>query len=118
MKKLVSFFEIPADDFERAVEFYEKVFDLKLHVEACSDEKMGFFPGGEGAVSKAEGFKPSADGVLISLAVESIEQILALVVANRGSISIPKTAILANDMGWFAVFKDTEGNRIGLHQKS
>ena len=30
MKKLISFFEIPASDFGRAVKFYETVLNLKL----------------------------------------------------------------------------------------
>jgi predicted enzyme related to lactoylglutathione lyase len=118
MRKLVSFFEIPASNFERAVDFYEKVLGLKMHVEACDDEKMAFFPGGEGAVSKAKGFDPSASGVLISLSVDSIEQTLAVIESNAGSVSIPKTAILSDGKGWFAVFNDCEGNRIGLNQQS
>ena len=44
MKKLISFFEIPASDFVRAVKFYETVLSLKLDVMECDAEKMAFFP--------------------------------------------------------------------------
>ncbi len=34
---------------------------------------------------------------------------------NGGKIIIPKTKIEAEGRGWFAVFADSEGNRIGLY---
>lgn len=77
MEKLISFFEIPAADFDRAVKFYKTVLDTKIETESCNCEKMGYSTGNEGAVSFAPGFNPSSDGVLISLKVKSIEQTLA-----------------------------------------
>ncbi len=41
MKKLISFFEIPASDFERAVKFYEAIFDIRLPIMECETEKNG-----------------------------------------------------------------------------
>ena len=121
MKSLVSFFEIPAADFERAVKFYENVFSVKMIVYDCVDEMMAFFPPAEGkkcegGVSWAKGFEPSRDGVLISLACESIEESLTAVEANGGSIQTPKTKILSDDRGWFATFYDCEGNKVGLYE--
>ena len=40
MKKLIAFFEIPATDFRRAVDFYETVLNMKLPVFECEQEKM------------------------------------------------------------------------------
>jgi uncharacterized protein len=117
MEKLISFFEIPAADFERAVGFYETVLDTKIQAETCDTEKMGFFPNCEGAISFSPQIKPSADGVLISLSVNNIEQTLARVEKLGGKTIIPKTAIEAEELGYFAVFLDGEGNRIGLHEK-
>lgn len=117
MEKLISFFEIPAADFGRAVEFYEMVLDTKIQAESCNTEKMGYFPGCEGAISFAPGFKPSSDGVLISLKVKNIEQTLAKVEKHGGKTIIPKTAIEAEGKGFFAIFKDCEGNKVGLHEK-
>ena len=48
MKRLVSFFEIPATDFERAVKFYESLFKVTLPSMDCGHEKMAFFPEEEG----------------------------------------------------------------------
>ena len=119
MKQLISFFEIPAADFDRAVTFYERIFDLKLTRCDCGEEKMGFFPdpetGPRGAVSLAKGFDPAPGGVLISFAIEGIDTVLSKVLVSGGGVVIPKTAIDAEGQGYFAVFSDTEGNRIGLH---
>ena len=38
MKKLIAFFEIPATDFRRAVDFYETVLNMKLPVFECEQE--------------------------------------------------------------------------------
>ena len=62
MKKLIAFFEIPAADFRRAIDFYETVLNVKLPVFECEEEKMAFFAEeGEyvGAISYASGFLPS-----------------------------------------------------------
>lgn len=42
MKKLISFFEIPATDFSRAVTFYETVLEISLSVMECEEEKWPF----------------------------------------------------------------------------
>ena len=119
MKQLISFFEIPATDFDRAVVFYEQVLEVELTRCECGEDKMGFFPdpdlGPRGAVSMAKGFEPSTGGVLISLSVENMDEILRRVVAAGGTVHIPKTRIEAEGQGCFAIFNDTEGNRIGLH---
>ena len=120
MSKLISFFEIPASDFNRAVKFYETIFGIKMPVTECETEKMAFFvEGGEeqsvGAISYAEGFNPSEHGVLIHFNCENIELMTTAITRNGGKIIIPKTQIEAEGRGWFAVFADSEGNRIGLY---
>lgn len=119
MKNLVAFFEIPATDFSRAVKFYETVLNCKLSVMECSTEKMAFFPEESGkcpgAVSFAPDFKPSKDGVLISLSVGNMEEAIFCIEENGGKIITPKTKIEAEGMGYFSVFIDVEGNRVGLY---
>lgn len=120
MKNLVEFIEIPAMDFSRAVKFYETVFGVKLTVcDSCATEKMAFFPDfgtkPNMAISWADGFRASKDGVRISLNVESIESALECIRANGGRIVRQKTKIEAEGMGYFAQFSDSEGNTIGLY---
>lgn len=120
MKNLIEFIEIPAADFLRAVKFYETVLDVQLTVcDGCQTEKMAFFsnagtkPGM--AISWNGDFRPSKDGVLIHLAVESIEDTLECIHANGGKTVRPKTKIEAEELGYFAMFTDSEGNTVGLY---
>jgi len=119
MKRLISFFEIPAADFGRAVKFYETVLSVELSVMECETEKMAFFPEEEGlspgSISYAENFKPSGGGVLISLNIENMENAILQIERSGGKIEIPKTKILADNRGYFSVFTDSEGNKIGLY---
>jgi len=55
MEKLISWVEIPTADFQRAVEFYNKVLDLQMKGEDFGAEKMACFPTGEGAIVQTEG---------------------------------------------------------------
>lgn len=121
MKSLVAFFEIPATDFDRAVKFYETVFNVELTLLDCGHEKMAFFPEENGLCpgaiswSSAFNFQPSEQGVLLSLNVESMEKAIASIEKGGGRILIPKTKILAENRGYFAVFTDCEGNRVGVY---
>ncbi len=119
MKNLVAFFEIPATDFKRAVKFYESVLGVVLYAMDCETEKMAFFPevNGQcpGSISWAKDFNPSKDGVLINLRVEDMETTIAAIEKNGGKIIRPKTKIEAEGRGHFALFIDSEGNRMGLY---
>ena len=117
MEKFIAWVEIPASDFNRAVQFYRQVFDLDMKTVEGGDEKMAFFPGGEGAISLSPGFHPSRDGVLVSLhARKGIDALLQQVTAHGGEIAKGKTKIEAEGRGYFALFIDSEGNKIGLYQ--
>jgi uncharacterized protein len=118
MKKLITWVEIPAVDFDRAVEFYNTVFELNLLKEDFGEEKMACFPTGEGAICLAPNFKPSKDGVLVSLVVpDSIEATLQRVESKGGTILQLKTKIEAEGRDYFALCTDSEGNKIGLYGK-
>ena len=120
MKNLIAFFEIPSTDFRRAVDFYETVLETKLSVFECEKEKMACFEEeGEtvGAISYSSEFDflPSEHGVLIHFNCEDIAQILEKVLQKGGKVVIPRTKIEVEGRGWFAVFTDCEGNRIGIY---
>ena len=116
MKKLISWVEIPANDFERAVKFYNSVLDLDLQIVDFGEEKMACFPGGEGAVSYAPNFKPSKDGTLVSFNTGNhLDASIDRVKANGGKIVQSKTKIEAEGRGYFSLFIDSEGNKVGLY---
>jgi hypothetical protein len=118
MEKLISWVEIPAANFDRAVDFYNSALKLNLQKQDFGAEKMACFPTGEGAISFAPDFNPSEDGTLVSFtAPDSIEETLARVEQNGGKTIIPKTRIEAEGRDYFAVCIDSEGNKIGLYGK-
>jgi len=116
MKKLISWVEIPAENFERATGFYAKVFNLDFQIVDCGEEKMACFPSGEGAISYARGFKPSKDGVLVSLNTEKdLDGTIKRIQQSGGTILTPRTRIEAEGREFFATFLDSEGNKVGLY---
>lgn len=119
MKTFVSIFEIPATDLSRAVAFYQDVLDIKIDQMEFQGMEMGIFPyEGQlvtGVIMKGEGYQPSAEGVTIYLnGGDNLQIILDKVEKNGGQILDPKTSH-ADESGYFALFLDSEGNRIGLH---
>jgi predicted enzyme related to lactoylglutathione lyase len=116
MKKLVSWIEIPAADFKRAVNFYSAILEIKLDEVDCGTEKMACFPSGEGAISFAPGFNPSKDGVLVSLNTgDDLDKTILRIEKNGGRVIQPKTKIQAEGRGYFSLFIDCEGNKVGLY---
>jgi len=119
MKNLISIFEIPAKDFSRAVKFYQAILDISIEEVKMDGVVMGLFPGADNSVSgsiiKGSDYKPSADGVIIYLnGGDNLQVVLDRIEANKGSILVPKT-LISPESGFYALFTDTEGNKLGLH---
>lgn len=119
MSSAISWFEIPATDFARATKFYSTIIDGELAEMDMGEMKMAFFPaenpGIGGAIISGEGCVPSDTGSLVYLnGGDNLDTVLARVEDAGGKVVMPKTAI-GNDYGYFAIFNDTEGNRMGLH---
>ncbi len=119
----VGWFEIPVTDMDRAVKFYETVFEVKLERHMVGEIDMAWFQmvDGKGAagslVYHKEWYKPSQDGALVYFTAYSgdLENELGRVEAAGGKILVPKKSI--GEYGFMAVVLDTEGNRIALHSK-
>lgn len=117
MEKLISWVEIPTNDFERAMSFYGQVLKAELKAEDFGTEKMACFPSGEGAIIYEPNYKPSENGVMVSLQLaDNIDNTLERIEKNGGTILKPKTKIEVEGKGYFAVFLDSEGNRLGLYE--
>ena len=119
MQHIIDWFEIPATDFERAVNFYENVFDTKLRREQIRDMTFGVFPndarGPTGAVCMMPKLEPGAHGTLVYLnAGSDVEPLLARVRSNGGKVVLDKT-LITDQIGHIGVFIDSEGNRVGVH---
>jgi predicted enzyme related to lactoylglutathione lyase len=122
MAKVVHF-EIPFDDKERAMKFYNTAFDWKLQdmpqmsyvvaqTAAVDSEQR---PKEPGAINGGLFQRPKeAPSPTIYVGVDSIDKTLERVRAAGGRIVTPNTPIPG--MGAYARVSDTEGNVIGLFQ--
>ncbi len=119
MNSYISIFEIPATDISRAVKFYQAILNIKIELMDMEGMQMGLLPFEEqkviGTIMKGEGYVPSPNGVTIYLnGGDNLEVILNKIAVNGGKITVPKT-LHEDESGYFAIFLDSEGNKIGLH---
>lgn len=118
-KSYISIFEIPATDIKRAINFYEAILDIDIEYIEMPGMEMGILPYENqqaiGVIMKGEGYEPSAKGVTIYLnGGDDLQVVLEKVEQNGGSILVPKRPH-ADESGFFALFIDSEGNKMGLH---
>lgn len=118
MKRLFSWIEIPVKDFDRAVNFYNMILGIKLKTKSKGDEKMALFPGNEGVLLFKKGFNPAEEGIVVNIDVgEKLDETIRLIIEKGGMITRSKTKIESTKDEYFVLFKDTEGNRLGLNGK-
>ncbi len=121
MDNPICWFELPVVDIERAVRFYETVFGVTLRRESCGGHPMAIFPYAEpqpsGALVQMPQLEPRDNGTLVYLdGGEDLNLALGRVKAAGGEVAMEKTDI-GQDIGFIALFMDTEGNRVGLYSK-
>ncbi len=108
----IVYFELPADDPARAKRFYKKLFDWRFEKVAKWDYWM-ITTGGKGALyGGLMKRKKRGQTVVNYIDVESVEECGAQIEKAGGKILVPKTPI--KGWGYFAVFRDTEGNVLGI----
>lgn len=119
-RNLPVWFEIPVSDMPRAVRFYETLFQSTLIRERGGPIDMAIFPrrdegGTTGCLAQGGFLKPGQEGTVVYLNADpELDKALERVRAAGGEILVPRTE-LPDDIGCFAVFRDSEGNRVGLH---
>ena len=120
-KNAINWFEIPVADLQRAQTFYESILGMQLVPMDMPGLQMRMFPlddfGGTGGalIYAPEFYQPSANGTMVYLNGDpDLQTVLDKVETAGGTIAMPKTAI-SDDIGFMAVFMDTEGNRVALH---
>jgi predicted enzyme related to lactoylglutathione lyase len=110
-------FEIPAENPERAIEFYAKTLGWKF---TKWDGPMEYW-----VISTGPKTEPGIDGGLMrrydpaqpcvnTISVEDLDSTVQTVLANGGAIALPKMAVPG--VGWLAYCKDLEGYIFGLMQ--
>jgi len=118
LKDYVSWFEIPAINFQNAVTFYNHIYGIEMKIFNNNEFTMALFPtngGIGGAVVTGPGSVPSEYGPLVYLnGGKDLNDVLSKVEPAGGRIIMPKT-LIDDEAGYFAVFIDSEGNKLALH---
>lgn len=123
MDTALHWFEIPTSDIDRAQQFYERIFQIKMQNLDNANLKMRLFPGGSpgkgvsGSITQAEGFYTPSEthGPLLYLnANPDVQLVLDRIEGAGGKVVLGKTQI-SEEFGFMALFIDSEGNRLGIH---
>jgi len=119
----INWVEIPVLNFTQAKEFYSRIYDYEMPETTMPSGRMGFLPmdpesqGIGAAIVQGSGYIPTALGVKVYLnGGKDLLTVLNRVEAAGGEIILHKTKI-TDELGYFAVFQDTEGNHISLHSR-
>lgn len=117
-KDFISWFEIPAINFQQSVNFYNQIFDIDMETNISGNYAMAFFPvstGIGGSIVAGPGSTPGDSGPLLYLnAGNDLNLVLNEVESAGGRIVMPKT-LINEDAGFFAIFIDPEGNKLALY---
>lgn len=109
-------FELPADNPDRAVRFYEQALGWKIEkwdgpedywLVATGDPSQ---EGINGAITRRSAFPVGCNTV----GVDSVDEYVRRVVAAGGEVAMPKMAVPG--VGYLAYCKDTEGTLFGMMQ--
>ncbi len=117
----VSWYEIPVTNLDRAIHFYSTIFDIKFEPLQTGTHTMAFFPtesGVGGALVFGDGCIPSHSGSLLYLnAGASLDEPLNKISEAGGQILMGKT-LINEDIGYYSLVLDSEGNRLALCSKA
>ena len=123
MNNVASWFEIPVTDKQRAKTFYQNILQANFKDEEANGYQMAIFvaegPVVSGMLMLGPYYQPSQTGAVIYLnGGDDLNVPLQKVVEQDGNIILPKTPIHEGECGYFALFIDSEGNRVGLFSKA
>jgi len=119
MKNALNWFELPTANFDRALKFYNTLFNRELRLEYDNGKPYALFPftePGLGGALANNDMEPSAKGALVYFNVEGdLDGALDRTEPAGGKIIQPRT--LRGPFGFVALIHDSEGNLVGLHSE-
>lgn len=119
----INWFEIPVSQFDRARIFYSTILEVTITEMQLGGDRLGLLSydaengGVGGAIVEGLDYVTSKRGCLIYLNCgDDLNEVLDRVINAGGRIERDKTPVSYElDLGFHAIFIDSEGNRIGLH---
>ena len=112
--------ELSTTDLSASRRFYEDIFGWSFRIVPGMDEYALFstpsgLGGGMDSSRKSE--SPTDRGPTVHLEVDDIDSTLEEIERMGGKTVLPKTRI-SDDFGFYALFLDCVGNRLGLWSRS
>lgn len=116
-------FDIPVDDADRAQQFYKDVFgwdmkkitskiDPNVELWMCETEDESGRKGITGGIMKRD----KLPAVTNYVSVNSIDEYISKINSSGGKVTVPRTEIA--NVGFFAMFLDSENNLFGLFERT
>lgn len=136
MKTPVVWIEIPVSDFERAVKFYENVFETKLEIRGLLKDQIALFDADRFGVKMSLNLVNDyvgLSGIKPFFLVNIIRDVIERVVEHGGEVVMTPTILkqmnkngefiigknlIDNEVGYYAEIKDSEGNHLYLYSHS
>jgi uncharacterized protein len=123
----IVYFEVPADDVERAKRFYESLLGWRIEPtgapmepeDAAAMQYHDVVTGeaGEGGLNTGGLYRRQTSELIRNhVRVDDLDAVLANVERLGGTIVMPKTDM--GEIGLDTIIQDTEGNTIGLWQQA
>ncbi len=117
-------FELPADDQNRAREFYSSVFGWDFQVMPEMEYSLAMTtpmdeqgrPAVSGSINGGLFRRGDLTAPVVTVDVDDIDEALAQIAARGGAVHRGKMEVPGS--GWNAYFTDTEGNIVGLWQNA
>ena len=136
-REVIAWFEIHASNFERAVEFYRTALSFKVQVIILNGTRHGIvrnrFSDARGAIVESATCGGETGPTLFFRSQYDVSLTLSNVVGAGGEVVMAKTLIkdsagegmtripftlIDNRIGYFAKFKDSEGNLVAIYGNS
>ncbi len=136
MSTPVLWIEIPVADFDRAVNFYQIIFNTKLEIKTLFDTEMALFDksvfGIKASLVKKENHQTS-NGIKPIIYVSVMSETIALILKHGGSVIneptllrqknkdgdiIIGTNLIDGEVGYYAEVIDSEANHFYLYSHS
>jgi predicted enzyme related to lactoylglutathione lyase len=123
-RNMVGWFEIPVNDMDRAIAFYQTVFDISISKHQMGPLLMGWFPaldnkpGAQGSLVYNKEFYTTSkiEGVLIYFTSQAADCAVELArVEKAGGKVLQEKKLIAPDIGYMGLFIDSEDNRVAIH---
>jgi uncharacterized protein len=119
----IAYFEIPADNVDRAKHFYNALLGWKVaptksmgdpaKMTAMQYQDVVTGDAKEGTLNMGGMYKRQmTEQIMNYVMVDDLDKVMAKVAKLGGKIVVPKMAI--KGVGWTVIIQDTEGNALGL----